>query len=446
MEKESLRKKVKDLPQLPGVYLFKNKAGRVLYVGKAKSLRSRVGSYFNLKLDTDSKTFVLVSKINDIEHIEVESEFEALILEAELIKKYRPKYNIVLKDDKTHIYIVIRSEKVVLNDKKVIVPLVTTARKTQLLPKDVVFGPFPNGNVVKQVMRVIRRIFLFRDCSVSKFARYHKLENPCLFGHINVCLAPCVNFLEEDLKEYKSNVKKIRKLLSGGTTQLVRSVKRDMDKASKEKDYEKAARFRDLLQNFYYLQTDFRSPESYIDNPYLLEDLSKKALSEISNALPVVEKVPERIECYDISNISGKEATGSMVVAIDGKIEKSEYKRFKVKFKLKPDDYSMMYEVLYRRFKRKKDGWPIPDLVVMDGGRPQVSAALEAMKDLDLFVPVVGLAKKEETLVFKDGDAFKEVKLSRNNEGLKLLIHLRDEAHRFAQRYHHLLRKKALGV
>ncbi|MBU1132978.1 excinuclease ABC subunit UvrC [Patescibacteria group bacterium] len=446
MEKESLKEIVKGLPRLPGVYIFKNKTGRVLYVGKAKDLRSRVGSYFSLSLDDSSKTFALVSKINDIEHIDVESEFEALILEAELIKRYRPKYNIVLKDDKSHIYIVIRNEKVILDGKKVSVSLVTTARKTQLLPKDVIFGPFPNGSVVKQVMRVIRRIFMFRDCSTTKFARYHKIENPCLFGHINVCLAPCVSYSEENLKEYKDNINKIKKLLSGGTSKLINSVKKEMEKASKEKDYEKAAKFRDLLQNFYYLQTDFRSPESYIDNPYLLEDLSKKALVEIKKALPIVGCIPQRIECYDISNVSGKEATGSMVVATEGKINKEEYKRFKVKFKSKPDDFAMMYEVLYRRFKRKKDGWKVSDLVVLDGGKPQVSAALEAMKDLDIYVPVVGLAKKEEILIFKDGDVFREVKLSKDNEGLRLLIQLRDEAHRFAQRYHHLLRKKALGV
>lgn len=446
MEKESLRNLVKNLPQLPGVYLFKNKSGKVIYVGKAKNLRSRVGSYFSLSLDDSSKTFILVSKINDIEHIDVESEFEALILEAELIKRYRPKYNIVLKDDKSHIYIVIRNEKVIINGKRVVIPLITTARKTQLVQKDIIFGPFPNGSIVKQVMRVIRRIFMFRDCSSTKFARYHRLENPCLFGHIGVCLSPCVNYSENDIKEYKNSIRKVRKLLSGGTSKLISSVKKEMEVSSKAKEYEKAARFRDLLQSFYYLQTDFRSPESYIDNPYLLEDLNRKALEEIQRILPIVSNLPNRIECYDISNVSGKEATGSMVVATEGKIDKKEYKRFRVRFKETPDDFGMMYEVLYRRFKRRDKGWVIPDLVVMDGGKPQVSAALEVMRDLDFYVPIVGLAKKEETLVYKEKNMFKEIKISKDNEGLRLLIQLRDESHRFAQKYHHLLRKKALGL
>jgi len=172
-------------------------------------------------------------------------------------------------------------------------------------------------------------------------------------------------------------------------------------------------------------------------------------LEDIKDFLPVLKKVPSRIECYDISNISGKEAVGSMVVSINGTINKSEYKRFRIKFKKTPDDFGMMYEVLYRRLKRELPGsgmmsWGIPDLIIVDGGKPQVSSASDVLKDLNMSVPVVGIAKKFETLVCKEGKDFIEKTFPKDSLGMKLIIKLRDESHRFAQSYHHLLRKKSL--
>ncbi|MBW6442141.1 excinuclease ABC subunit C, partial [Patescibacteria group bacterium] len=176
--------------------------------------------------------------------------------------------------------------------------------------------------------------------------------------------------------------------------------------------------------------------------------LNKKSLEEIKENLPFLKKLPKRIECYDISNISGKEAVGSMVVALDGKIEKSEYKRFKIKFKQKPDDFGMMYEVLYRRLKRESENnersWGKPYLIILDGGKPQVSAGEKVLEDLKISIPIVGIAKKFETLVYKEGDNFAEQKLPKDSYGMRLIIRLRDESHRFAQNYHHHLRKKSL--
>lgn len=451
MNSTNVREKVKTLPLAPGVYIYYNQDRTVIYVGKAKNLRNRVSSYFNKNLDKRSKTYALVQKINDVSFIQVESEFEALILEAELIKKYLPDYNILLKDDKSYIYIVIRNEKVEINGKPVLLPQLLSARKTTLRPTDTHFGPYPDGRTVKYVIKTVRQIFPFRDCTFSKFARYHKLCSPCLYGHIKVCPAPCVNFSESDIKEYKSNFEKIKKLLSGQSSKVLNEVKRKMDEASKNQEYEKAIKYRDILTKFNYIRQNFRNAEDYIENPYLVDDLSAQTLNHLVEALPnVLLKPPVRIECYDISNISGKEAVGSMVVATAGKIDKSQYRRFRIKFKTTPDDFDMMHEVLYRRLKRASspekfsDSWPNPDLILLDGGKGQISAVLSAMNDLNVDFPVIGITKKFETLVYKKDGEFVEVTLSKDHPGLKLLINLRDEAHRFAQKYHHLLRSKLM--
>ncbi len=433
MEKD-FKEFVRNLPQLPGVYVYKDEAGEVIYVGKAKNLRSRVGSYFYTQLDRSSKTYALVQRINDIEYIIVDNEFDALILEATLIKKYLPKYNIVLKDDKSFLYIVI---------KKGTYPTITVSRKTNLDPEDKNFGPFTSSTVTKQVVRILRKIFPYRDCSESKFNKYRKSGVPCLYGHINLCPGPCVDSSETMKRLHKNNVKKIEKILSGGSSKLMTDIDRKMNLLSKAKSYEEAARYRDLLQKFNYVRANYREAAEYLDNPYLIDDRSKQALDSLVSIILVLKQRPKRIECYDISNISGKESVGSMVVATDGKIDKSEYRRFKIRFKDTPDDVDMIYDIISRRFNRD---WEHPDLLVVDGGKPQVSAAQRALEDMKVSCPVVGLAKKFETIVFREANSFEEISTDKDNPGLKLLIVLRDEAHRFAQSYHHLLRLKSLGV
>jgi excinuclease ABC subunit C len=446
----NLRKKVDNLPQVPGSYIFRDSSGKVIYVGKAKNLRSRIRSYFTLKHPSDFKTSELVKRINDIDFIKVDSEFEAVILEAELIKKYRPKYNIVLKDDKSKIYIVIRNEKVNISGKNCALPRVITARKNQIKTGDLTFGSFPNNMVVKNILRTARKIIPFRDCSTTKFMKYKRSGSPCLYGHMEICPAPCVNDKKEELKKYGENISSLKKLLSGKVSKLVSGIEKKMLESSENEEYEEASKYRDLLKKFFYVQKTFREASEYMENPYLIDDISRRAVEEIRDNLPLLRKLPKRIECYDISNISGKEAVGSMVVAVEGKIDISEYKRFKIKFKEKPDNFGMMREVLYRRLRReKKDekikSWGKPDLIIVDGGKSQVSAAKEAMDELGLEIPLVGLAKKEETIVYKDGDNFAELTLPKDSYGMKLIIRLRDESHRFAQSYHHLLRKKSLS-
>lgn len=439
-----LKTKVKSLPSVPGVYKFKNEHGEIIYIGKAKSLKHRVKSYFVLNLDKDSKTYQLVQHIHDLEYIEVFSELEALILEASLIKKHLPKYNILLKDDKSYIYIVIDKGNVTKDGKTVSVPRVLLARERDLETGTTFYGPFTSAEAAKSLYKTLRRVLPFRDCAVPKFEKYRRAGRPCLYGFIGLCPAPCVN---ADLTLYKNNIAKIKKILNGQTNALISDLTRQMTAFSKSEDFESAGSTRDLLKKFTYAKETFRVPQSYIDNPYLVQDIMEQSLSALVDAIPILKSVPRIIECYDISNLSGKEAVGSLVCAVDGRITKSKYKKFKIKLKSTPDDFSMLAEVLTRRLIKGIKGtpnWELPDLLLIDGGKGQVSTILEVLEKLAINIPVVGLAKKEELLIYHDGSTFVEVLLDRRNEGLKLAQRLRDEAHRFARVYHHKLRVKSI--
>ena len=447
---EELSTKVKDLPRGSGVYLFKNKNGKVIYVGKAKNLKSRVSSYFQKKLTLEPKTQVLVSRITDLEIILTDTELEALILEAELIKKHWPKYNIVHKDDKTHLFIVIRTDSLTVAGKKTKLFKVITARKTDLKTSDIKFGPYTNSYTTRQILRTMRKIFPFRDCSPTKFARYQRLDKPCLYGHLGLCPAPCL--AGTDLKQAQKEITRLKRFLSGKSSSIIKDYEKLMKKASQDKNYELAAHHRDTLKRFKYVRTSFKTADQYMDNPNLLEDIAARAIKDLKEGIPILESDPLHIECYDISNISGKEAVGSMVVSLEGKIQKSHYKRFKIRQKDQPDDVFMMKEVLARRIKRgvgdkEKDfTWNLPDLIVLDGGKGQVSAGLEVLSDLGVKIPIIGLVKRKETIVYKENGEFCDIDLPETNEGLKLLMRLRDEAHRFAQIYHHRLRLKKIKV
>lgn len=445
MNKDKLLAKVKKLPKKPGIYKYFDNKNKIIYVGKAKNLNSRVKSYFVTNLAIGSKTYVLVQNICDLKYIETSSEIEALVLEAELIRKHRPKYNIQLKDDKSYLYIVIRKEKVVLNGKKVVIEKVITARKTDLKSKDISFGPYPSSTITRHMVRVLRRVFPYRDCSISKFNAHSKLNRVCLYGDIGLCNGPCA-YNNEAVDEHKKNIKNLKRFLSGKSVGLLKSLEKKMYNASNEKRYEDAAKLRDLLSKFMYIRQQQIGAQKYIDNPYLVSDLRDKALNELKNNISILNNIPLKIECYDISTISGKDAVGSMVVAINGEITKSEYKKFKIRKRNIPGDFEMMAEMLGRRFKRD---WVLPDLIVLDGGKAQISVVLEELKELSSMLnkhipPIIGLAKKYETIVYLKDSKFIEIVLPRDNEGLKLLQKLRDEAHRFAQKYHHTLRLKSI--
>jgi len=439
MVMDKLQEDVTKLPHSPGIYKFLDSAEQVIYVGKARSLASRVGQYFQKNLK-DGKTRQLVENIRAVQIIEVFSELEALILEAELIKKYRPKYNINLKDDKSYLYIVIRKEATF---KKVL-----TARKNDIVKGDMCFGPYPDSFTTKYIVRSIRRIFPFRDCLVTKFTKYQRLGSPCLYGHIGLCVAPCLGKVSRE--EYELTIKKVIQFLRGKQKTIVRVLQRRMVGMAKLQDYEGAEQIKKVLQRYEYIQQSFRAPREFMENPYLVDDIYEMALKELVNVLPTLDKLPARIECFDVANISGKDAAVSMVVALNGRVEKSEYKKFKIKLKDTPDDLFMLKEALTRRLLHEtRDDlthWGLPDLIVVDGGKGQVGVVVDVLSQLGLDIPAIGLAKKEETIVYKnrrDGSGdYKELQLSKSSEALKLLQRLRDESHRFARVYHHYLRKQ----
>ncbi len=444
MASAMLMDKVKSLPKVPGVYLYKDQNKKIIYVGKAKSLRDRVGSYFIKNIELGTKTKNLVENIEDMSYIEVQSELEALILEADLIKRYKPKFNINLKDDKSYKYIIINNASTSSGKFAVLEQGRITDVKA-LSSKDAqIFGPFPDSTTVKDVIRSLRRIVPFRDCTSSKFEKYKKLGSPCLYGHIGLCPAPCISRISEH--EYQKNIRSLAVILKGKGSQFVKNYKNLMMKNSKNENFELAAYYRDLVKKYEYVSQRFKGSESYIANPNLIEDIRSEALEELKKNIPVLSTIPERIECFDIANLSGKAATASMVVSIGGKITNKQFKHFRIKTKDTPDDFWMIREALTRRFSRTKDkeSWGLPDLLVIDGGKGQLSVAIKVLGLSLLDIPVIGLAKRFETIVYFQNEQFHEVTLPFENEGLKHLMALRDEAHRFARRYHHLLRKKEL--
>jgi len=436
--------KLKTLPIYPGVYKFLNKDGEVIYVGKAKNLKNRVRSYFRVSLGKDTKTQALVENIDDLEFIEVSTELEALILEEKLVKKFQPKYNILLKDDKSFLYIVLRDSNVNLDKKDLNFPQVISARKTDLKSDDIYFGPYPRAEVAKYVLRTLRKIIPFRDCTKSKFISYKRMGKPCLYGHLGLCQAPCTgNIL---VKDYKSDISKIKKFLDGNFKKIILDIHKEMMEESKNENFERAAKLRDIIKKFEYLTINSKKIDLIAENPLLAEDLVSESLDNLLKNIPVLKDYPERIECYDISNLSGTEATASMTVAVNGKLTNSEYRRFKIKFKKTPDDFEMMRETLRRRFKRSllEDSWRLPNLIILDGGKGQLSAGLSVTEELNIEVPMISIAKREEILIYQEKGEFYEVKLPKTDEALKLVQRLRDEAHRFAKKYHHQLRLKKL--
>lgn len=431
--------KVSALPKEPGVYKFMDEAGRVIYVGKAKNLKNRVGSYLSDSIPLGSKTKLLVDNIRNLEVIPVQSELEALLLEAKLIKAHKPKFNVSLKDDKSYKYIIILNTKI----DGMSYPMVTTTRKSVMAAKPC-YGPFPDGAKVNEVLRSIRKVIPFRDCSTNKFKKYRKIGSPCLYGHLGLCSSPCINLL--DNRKYLRDITLLKRFLAGDAASFRKSLFSMMISNSKKQNYELAAYYRDKLEKYSYITLGSRDVSNYIQNPNLVDDTRKLALNELTKDIEILTTTPKRIECYDISNIAGKDATASMIVAVQGQLLNSHYKRFKIKAKDTPDDFLMIKEVIGRRFSHKPEetGWMWPDLIVIDGGKGQVSSVTRALNELCIDIPVVGLAKRFERIIYLFNGCYREKALARSNEGLKLIQSLRDEAHRFARRYHHLLRMKSL--
>lgn len=547
---EELKQTLKLLPSLPGCYIYYNKDGEVIYVGKAKILKRRVMSYFNRKHDS-VKVNVLVSQIEKLEYIITNTEVEALILESHLIKKYKPKYNILLKDDKKYPYFLITDEDF---------PRITIVRKKNMNPeKGKYYGPYTDIRAMHATLDFLKKIFPLKQCKTPKFK-----DRPCLYYHIGRCMAPCQNKVTPD--EYKAIVKQAELFLSGKQSELMKQIKEQMQKYSDTLQFEKAAKLRDSYNDLaktlekqkvvyentklnediislmaddgifaivilmiregrlidkkdftyeveeedrteffatffkeYYTTLKLEYPDRIVSNE--LEAIGEKALYEewleilahkkvkisygkstqgkelqmladknakvlLDNAkIKKMSKIrddfneigsylaeklhlknfPYRMECYDISHIQGTNTVASMVTFINGLPKKSEYRKFKVKMtEGKPDDFLSMKEVLTRRLSHLgEEKWAKPDLMIIDGGKGQLSSVMEIIEGLGVTgIDVVSLAKKhEEVFLPKQSEP---VILPRNSSALFLFQRIRDEAHRFAITYHRQLRSKSM--
>ena len=551
-ENSSLKEKVNTAPRSPGVYLMKDSAQKIIYIGKAGNLKNRISSYFTGK-DTRPMAPFLMSRINDIEFITTATEKEALILENNLIKRHHPRYNVNLRDDKTYYHLSLDPA-----EKFPRLQLVRRRQNNAVL----YFGPYPSSAAAKETLKFVQQIFPLRSCRDHDF---QLRPRPCLEHQIGRCLAPCKGLIGEE--DYRKLVENSVSFLQGRRKSLIVNLKAQMQEASQNLNYEEAARLRDRIgavertlekQNVDWAQSqdidvlgiyaskdyfqvcilfirggkllgsksftplkikaniteiisscltqyydgDANIPDEIIipchlpDEAVIAEWLAEKKGKKVALTVPLrgakkdlfemaranaesrwetgqkkeeqksaalhilqeklsLEKLPQRIECYDISNIGGKHAVGSMVVFQDGEPDKAGYRRFQIKTVAEADDYAMMYEVLARRFAH---GENLPDLVVVDGGKGQLNVALSVLKDLKIKVDVIGLAKEERTIFSRQGIIKKRtgkseerVYLPRRKDpvylkawphALAILQRVRDEAHRFALSYHHQLKQK----
>ncbi len=402
-----------NLPVKPGVYIFKDAEGKPLYIGKAINISKRVRSHFaNAK--GDIKSDALTGRIKSIDTKVVDSELEALVLEANLIKRYSPIYNSQLKDDKDYLYIKITNDKF---------PRVLTARKRDLENSLYYFGPFPSASKVRSTLKLLRRVFPYSACKPGQ-------KRPCLFFHLDLCPGVCAGKISK--KDYKKNIRKLKLFLEGKKQAVLDTLEREMQTASKSFKYEEASDLKKKGEAVKYITRPVRAVEEYMEED--TTSLREKETKELTEVLGL-EKSPVRIECYDISNILGQHSVGSMVVFVKGESDKAEYRRFKIKRVKGINDPAMMAEVLSRRLQ---NSWQMPDLIVVDGGKQQLNASVSVVKDLGLKIPVISLAKRLEEIFVPGRDA--PVRLDRKSDALKLVQRLRDEAHRFAITYHRKLR------
>lgn len=416
-------------PQATGVYIFR-KGRSFLYIGKAANLKKRLAYYF--RKNTSQKIQQLLQEATSLDWIETSSEIEAFLKEAELIKKYHPKYNIVMRDDKNYFYVGLTKEKF---------PRVFTAHQL-FKDKASYIGPFTSGASLKLVLKLLRRIFPYCTCKTT-----HK--RPCLNSQIGRCPGFCCdkNKLQAPnpklQNEYRSNIKKITAILSGGKKGLLPKLKKEMKAAAKNQDFERAVKLRDQLSG---LENIFRH------RPFLADyrgETSVVPWAKIEQELRVLvgsRKSILRAEGYDISNISGREATGSMVVFTDGQPVKSEYRKFRIKTVNQISDVGMLKEVIGRRLNHPE--WPYPDLMLIDGGKAQLNVAQAVLRSLihnsKFMIPVFALAKREEELYTENNQ--NPIKLSSLPPPVAFFLQrVRDEAHRFARSYHHKLRQQSFS-
>ena len=552
-----IEEELKKLPSKPGVYIMHNEKDEIIYVGKAVSLKNRVRQYFQSSRNKGAKIEQMVTHIARFEYIITDSELEALVLECNLIKEHRPKYNTMLKDDKSYPFIKVTVQEAY--------PRVLFARRMKK-DKNKYFGPYTSAGAVKDVIDLVTKLYKVRSCS-RILPRDCGKDRPCLYYHMKQCLAPCQGYISQE--EYGKNIRKVLKFLNGDFQETLDDLKEKMETASMELRFEDAATYRDLIQSIQKIgekqkitgygqedrdiiavamdeSLDLREQDAvvqvffvrdgkligrdhfylrvargdtkeqvlssflkqfYAGTPFIPREImlqkeiedrevieewlssrrkqkvhirvpkkgTKEKLVELAeeNARMVLNKDRERIkreegrtigavhevenwlrlagiermEAFDISNISGYEAVGSMVVYEKGRPKRSDYRKFKIKWVQGPNDYASMEEVLTRRFTHESNGEfdsfaRMPDLLLMDGGRGQVNIALQVLQRLGLSIPVCGMVKDDHHrtrgLYFNN----EEIPIDTGSEGFRLITRIQDEAHRFAIEYHRSLRSK----
>lgn len=422
--------KVKQFPTSPGLYLMKDARGRVIYIGKAKNLRARASSYFHKGAAEDKRICAWIDEVADVEFLPADSEVDALLMEARLIKDIQPKHNRDLKDDKTFPYLQITTGEDF--------PRVNFTREP--LDRGVkLYGPFPRAKSLRGALNVLEKIFKFRTCSldIQEDDPRWRWFRPCLLHSINQCTAPCN--LRIDRESYRADIRRLQLFLDGKKDVLLREMEEEMRAASKELKFEKAARLRDEIRALNTLNlrgnlAQHAQPEVFYVDP-------RRGLKGLKKILKL-DSTPRTIDGVDIAHLGGTAMVGSLVTFIDGLPFKPGYRRYQINSVAGIDDFASIREVVTRRIKglQKRDE-PFPDIWLIDGGKGQLSSAMAAFDELHVVPPtVIALAKQQEE-IYLPGRS-EPIVLSRRSFSLRLLQYVRDEAHRFAQHYHHMLRKK----
>ncbi len=484
---ETKRKEYQDLiknpPKKPGCYMYKDSKGKIIYIGKAKNLFNRVRSYFQNYEKLELRIQQMIEIADDVEFLVVDSEIESIILETNLIKKYRPKYNILMRDDKSYSYILFEKQIKGKND----FPRIRIVRNNSE-PNAEYFGPFPSRLPLKNILRRARKVFPYASCNrtiVQVSSDPIKVETsnsiPCLYYHLGLCSAPCAS--KQNREDYMKSFNAIKKIFQGQKAEIIGEFELEMKKYSEQKEYEKAAEVRDRIDDVQYVTKRIKIDNNVDDVVVsgLVESARENGINELIEKLKFPSEVLSnhpgfRIECYDISNFQGTNSVGAMTVMVNGELRTDLYRHFKIQTKETPDDFAMLQEVLERRLKYLSDDKnklkdvslkQTPDLIIIDGGKGQLGATYLILKMMGFEnkIPIVGLAKKEEEIFkvnkqFLDVDTttkgtekatkilskFGRVMLPRRSESLFIVQRIRDEAHRFGITYHRKLRSKQMTL
>jgi excinuclease ABC subunit C len=422
--RKALAAKIATAPQVPGVYIFKDRAGVVLYVGKAINLRKRLQYYAKDRKDLYAKTALFLEKTERLNWIVVNSELESLLLEMNLIRSLKPKYNAASKDDKRPLLVHISNDRY---------PRVRTAR-IEIPGTGDYFGPFPSSQKLRIIMKRLRRIFPYCSCTTHR-------KTPCMYADLGLCdPSPAAITTAEDARQYRKNITRLKLFLGGKISNVIAVLKKEMKGYSEKFEFEKAQKAKEQIQAIEELLVSSHSISEYLKDTLVRDHLRKAQNDNLAQFLGLSSV--ERIEGYDVANTAGTNPTASMVVFTNGIPDSSEYRKFKITMIKGANDPLMMYHTLTRRFNHPE--WDKPNVILVDGGKTQVRAALKAIEESGLKIKVIGLAKRLEQIILPTKEGFSVQTPPLDSPFLTLLRAVRDEAHRFTTNYHKKLRQKEM--